>query len=133
MLRPILIPSACLALLFVAGCKPCGCAKASLALIGEKEPDFSLSIEFDDSFLPFVDDKFKITVIKKDKTVQTLSGTYKETSDTIRFKTEGNLDFLSLKSGEINKLECNKPREGQFTVTAPAQPPLTLTFACTER
>ena len=131
MLRSILIPSACLALLFGAGCKPCGCEEASF--IGE----VTLKIKFDDSILPFVDDKFTVTTNKPDGTTETVNGTYEETSDTIRFDADGAVPFLSLKSGEINKLECKKPRGDQFTVTPPAPPggglPLPLTFVCTKR
>jgi hypothetical protein len=131
MLRSIFIPSACLALLFGAGCKPCGCEEASL--VGSEMPT---KITFDDSILPFVDDKFTVTVNKADGTTDTLNGIYKETNDTIRFDADGAVPFLSFKSGEINKLECKKPSADQFTVTPPAPPggglPLPLTFVCTK-
>lgn len=130
MLRAILIPSACLALLFGAGCKPCGCEEASL--VGE----ITLKVTFDDSILFFVDDKFTVTFIDAG-TTRTVKGTYEETNDTIRFDAEGAVPFLSLKSGVINKLECKKPGPDQFIVTPPAPPggglPLPLTFVCTKK
>lgn len=133
MLRSILIPSACLALLFGAGCKPCDCDSVSLALANGKVQEFSFSIDFDESL--FGDDKFTITTGPKGskEPKKTVSGTYEATGNTIRFRTQGEIPFLSLISGEINKLECNKPRVGQFTITAPRRPPLVVTFVCSKR
>lgn len=136
MLRPLLISSACLVFLFVAGCKPCGCEKASLETIqGGDPPNITGSITFDESF--FFDDKFEgaFTINGQEEKV---SGTYDEDGDTLRFDTEGGKPFLGklIESGKINKLECDKPRRGSFTITLTAKdgnPPLMISFLCTQR
>ena len=64
-----------------------------------------------------------------------INGTFKKSDDTIRFDADGNLPFLTVKSGEINALACDTPMKGQFTVTPPAPPggvAVPLTFQCTK-
>jgi hypothetical protein len=114
-----------------SGCKPCGCSEATL--VGGIE-GASLKISFETSILPWVKDKFTITIIKEGS-VRNLHGTYKETDKTIRFDVDGNESFLSVKSGEINSLECDIPRDGEFTVTPPAGAGVAvpLVFHCTKK
>ena len=129
---------ACLLLtLASAACIPCDCKEATLI----NPAGFKLKIAFDSSILPWVKDEFTITMILPTGEVRTIHGTYKESGDTIEFESDGKAPFLSVKSGEINRLDCDKPMKGQFTVTppAPAPPPgglavpaIPLTFQCTK-
>jgi hypothetical protein len=112
--------------LICTGCKPCECSEATLVGV----EGVTLKITFDSSILPWVKDKFTITVIKAG-TPSTLQGTYKETNDTIRFDVDKNDSFLSIKSGEINDLKCNTPRQGEFTITPPGGG-VPVTFHCTK-
>lgn len=112
--------------LVYSGCKPCDCSEATLVGV----EGVTLKITFDSSILPWVKDKFKITMIKAGAT-STLEGTYKKSDDTIRFHVDRNESFLSVKSGEINDLKCDTPRKGEFTVTPPGGG-VPLTFHCTK-
>lgn len=121
---------------FVCSCRPCGCKEATL--IAPK--GITLKIAFDYNPLPWVDDGFTITQIGAGP-AKIIKGTYKNSGDkSIRFNTEDNAPFLSVKSGEINSLSCDEEK-GQFTITAPKPAPnpgggpavpLTLTFQCTK-
>ncbi len=114
------------------GCLPCDCEEATL--LSPKLPDGAvLKISFDDSVLPWSDDTFRVTIIRG-TAVTEAEGTYDEDGDSVRFDLKRGEPFLSIESGEINGLSCNKNR-GEFTVTpptAPGVPPLTLTFKCTK-
>ena len=130
-MKNLLYASLVLTTVICAGCKPCDCAEATL--VGVEE--ITLKITFDTSILPWVKDKFKITLLQGGA-VTNLSGTYEETKTTIRFDVENNRDFLSVKSGQINNLKCREPHPDEFTVTPPAPagggPAVPLTFHCTK-
>jgi hypothetical protein len=116
--------------LMCGGCDPCDCKEATLV----NPAGITLKITFDDSILPWVKDKFTVTIIKQGE-VSTIQGTFDKSGDTIRFDADGALPFLSVKSGDVNALDCDKPMKGQFTVTplvAPGVPGVPLTFQCTK-
>jgi len=131
MRRPVAIVASLLVLLAMTACIPCECKEATLVGV----PGVTLKIAFDSSINPFSKDTFTVTVIQAGES-RTIHGTYEKSGDTIRFDVNGAVPFLSIKSGEINALACDKPRDGQFTVTPPAPPGGTavpLTFQCTKK
>lgn len=129
-MRRLAALSGILLLTFIqAACLPCDCKEATLI----NPAGMTLKMTFESPW--FADDKFTITQIVNGEMRQ-IHGTYKESDDKITFNADGNVPFLSVKSGEVNALKCDSPRDGQFTVTPPAPTggvALPLIFQCTKK
>ena len=117
--------------IFLVSCLPCDCKEATL--IGGVEGT-SIKVSFESP--TFGDDRFTVTIVKPGAAVEKITGTYENEDDkTIKFKIDGGRDFLSIKSGAVNGLSCDK-EHGQFTISTPTAgggPALDLKFQCTKK